>query len=1491
MKPIKKLKNRRGFTLAELLMVVAIITVLAGVAFAVIDPRDVSHVEYDRSAEAIAAAVQNRLTDIRNSGDMEQLRRTGEAAAAPSGAESTAYADDTAGGYRYVFNYTVSESGAVAKTDMSYILPFGAIEYELSQNYYAIGFQSDTGMVGEVYYSPEPFGERTVAYLALLQGNAAKRKAENVGYYQGTVDSAEVAFANLPTPQLTIINYEDLTLRIRLPEVKQLQEQGKEIGILVSLADKDGAAYADGLDLNAAAIYSTFALGKLPAGIEEGDPVICQQKITPGETYSIILDTVQPIAAPFTAMQQPLAETPRGVFEDWAKRSDAFRKNFLLGENTTITVTVYALYGEGDGDNYNEQFPIDPTFMPRSASVTFNGWFNDYDGDDTVDIGCGRHLQNLGELAELQPVLVPYLPTVEETDGVYSYSDYTYGKSRIYTEGSSSVTPAVKYEHITEKYVYRSDVQKKIDTAIQVNAIDFSCAEWRNEDGTPIPFTPVNLAKGFHYYGNYLSISHLFVDAPFYAGLFSYAYQPRFYDILLVNSSVTSHMPARLAEVYEMGVGALIGTSRDSSHINNCQVAMMQENGTYSPDKYRVQGECYVGGLIGFCEDEHIENCSASVYTGYRKNATKTVRDAAGGTTEEAVSSRYVGGLVGCITGDSRAQNCYAAGNLSGEYVGGLVGFIFEDSDPAGDDYRIESCYTAGHIEYASKEAAGILGRISELGGNAKSALSIYGNYCVVIYGEETVGGGYQWTAPAPIYATFRGDGFEWLRTATLGFYDAYITGKFGGEKYFASAVFENDNKNYYIAQTGIVYNHSPYYTALSDTVKSLETEISSLSGSALIAKVTEAKEKIFWLKKLQALDELKEVMEKIVYEVDSESGEDAHGGKYNVAGKSVWLDMTRAEIHTAGSSCKAPLQLSAVQAVHVLYDGTYTDDAGTEQTVKITYEGSSYPTWRNAATGIESYTFMGFYNKLKEAFTTLSTDTDNTAALNTVTMLLGDDSRNTIEDPQREFYSDGLFRVIFEKSLLRDVFSKSKNYYTATATADSNGKLLYNYLSEDLANDKFDNLLCDLGMSIGGREVFVATAKATAVQEAIDGLKDYPTIINMWKNEMASLKDTAKTLVSTTTTTLTALITALKTYDVGSAELDRALDDAGDAMQALWQFFESNKNKKDVVNTDGGTSDMRTLRSPIENTYLCTMALCKDGTANSGIELAIDQLALALGKSGADESALKTQFANTIDQFCSSDSGQRVKNAEEVYEKIVAYYEEKVAQYDAWGRSDLTDYGFMYNYGKHYSSSNNPNPYEKNVPSDAVVYNDNGIYNNVFPYRENAYTKYYPFPYVFGRAIEDTKSRPLFVLFHYGDWLTEDLWADADPVKAALYGAQTTMAAMQTGLQEAIDEAGKSGSTGNLDSYVTALSNAISACETQVQTALAKTDAAARNTDLNTIGTTISGWLEPNGAFTALVNQCARAKKEIAALIQPKLTAYKTQLQDLIDQIENAVT
>ena len=72
---MKKIRNKYGFSMAELLMVVAILVALFGVAFVAVQrhQRSMTQLEYDTIAKEIFVAAQNHLTAAESQGYLGQI--------------------------------------------------------------------------------------------------------------------------------------------------------------------------------------------------------------------------------------------------------------------------------------------------------------------------------------------------------------------------------------------------------------------------------------------------------------------------------------------------------------------------------------------------------------------------------------------------------------------------------------------------------------------------------------------------------------------------------------------------------------------------------------------------------------------------------------------------------------------------------------------------------------------------------------------------------------------------------------------------------------------------------------------------------------------------------------------------------------------------------------------------------------------------------------------------------------------------------------------------------------------------------------------------------------------------------------------------------------------------------------------------------------------------------------------------------------------------
>ena len=272
-------------------------------------------------------------------------------------------------------------------------------------------------------------------------------------------------------------------------------------------------------------------------------------------------------------------------------------------------------------------------------------------------------------------------------------------------------------------------------------------------------------------------------------------------------------------------------------------------------------------------------------------------------------------------------------------------------------------------------------------------------------------------------------------------------------------------------------------------------------------------------------------------------------------------------------------------------------------------------------------------------------------------------------------------------------------------------------------------------------------------------------------------------------------------------------------------------------------------------------------------------------------------EFAKNIktylgDRWNNRDSGHNIENSEQLRNAARGY----VNGIDTGKDEDRDGHlGFMYDYGNDHTNSKgvDENPYtnSKNpVADNSYVDKDNKIYNNVFPYHESAYTHYYPFPFVFGLEVEGDDIPTTYVLFHYGDWLTEDLWADEESIKVTnmLYEAYTDVKNAEQVMAE-LEKNKEKITTENTKDEITTLYNAVKTCVESVEKALAATD---QKDALKSIGETIQGWIATGGDFEKISEAFKKEQDKETELteIKNKFGELKTTLTNLVSEIDAVV-
>lgn len=165
-----KWKNNKGFSLAELLVVVAIIVILMGVAFVAVQnhQRSMTRLEFDGIAKEIFIAAQNHLTSAESQGYLQSTEY---------GNEGTLTGDKKDGVY------------FILKGDsmLDLMLPFASIDETVrAGGTYIIRYQPSSGTVLDVFYSfPGKSSLLTVSGKVLDSSDYPTLMGDEINYREG----------------------------------------------------------------------------------------------------------------------------------------------------------------------------------------------------------------------------------------------------------------------------------------------------------------------------------------------------------------------------------------------------------------------------------------------------------------------------------------------------------------------------------------------------------------------------------------------------------------------------------------------------------------------------------------------------------------------------------------------------------------------------------------------------------------------------------------------------------------------------------------------------------------------------------------------------------------------------------------------------------------------------------------------------------------------------------------------------------------------------------------------------------------------------------------------------------------------------------------------------------------------------------------------------------------------------------------------------------
>ena len=683
---MKKHNNRKGFTMAELLIVVAILVVLAGVAFVAVQnsQRSMTQLEYDTIAKEIFIAAQNHLTMAESQGypglsDMSDRISPDTEGNTEYGHPDSSY-DATKKCYYYVVNNGAADSGIM----LELMLPFGSVDETIrAGGSYIICYQPSSATVLDVFYSNSHktsaltvngiiLGESDHDGLMASRGDKdALQSFTNtngdtgvVGWY-GDISALPIG-EKLNDPLITVHNEEKLWV-----EIGYVEKYSTDSLVLMITGKTSGAK---------------TSLQILTQNNESsGNPVRQKnQRIIPApdsgtrpRTYKVVLDDI-------TTSEMHFANLP------------ADDGSFIPGEDLEIEAIA--------------QNNTILTNIAYSGKRIANSLFARISGS-TAEISNIRHLENLDKsVSKLQTSIVK----AEQT------------KDLIWSDSIAETSDFISMIKDTDRW-----------PSVPANVSIF---KWNTSDSTGDTksdcFFPVNPDLSDYpntflaYNGKNHSISGVIVDYSGDGGLFgSSSYINKIENLKLIDFNIKS----------EASAGALAGTLTNTTVTN---VLVHNTPNVTGESSLEINGSI-AGGLVGVLNGGTISKSAAAVYVQASGNAGGLVGTIDGTNADiqycysgghtiggeyllnttgagrmNVIAGSYGGGLVG-QAGSAVISDCYSTSSAKGATAGGLAG---------SSSGKIQNCYCTGLVFGTTKYS---------LVGETDNSIVLSDNYYYSIINED----------------------------------------------------------------------------------------------------------------------------------------------------------------------------------------------------------------------------------------------------------------------------------------------------------------------------------------------------------------------------------------------------------------------------------------------------------------------------------------------------------------------------------------------------------------------------------------------------------------------------------------------------------------------------------------------------------------------------------------------------------------------------------
>lgn len=243
---MKKINNKKGFTLQELLITIGIIIITLAIAIPAIASlrKNLMIAELDDTARQIYLVTQNKLTTMKATGSLANFQDDLEAGYLGRRLSETDMCpqDYDLGDDDWKKLYVLNNNDSILQ---DYIIGDDSILVSsLDQNgHFIIELNPESGDVYGVFYAKKSFVYDEVNFNGLPSRDRSDRKPVMIGYYGGSIGlSAESDYPENLNPTIDIINKEDLYAKVTCSGVRKLLKTQRYIIATVTLTDESYVA-------------------------------------------------------------------------------------------------------------------------------------------------------------------------------------------------------------------------------------------------------------------------------------------------------------------------------------------------------------------------------------------------------------------------------------------------------------------------------------------------------------------------------------------------------------------------------------------------------------------------------------------------------------------------------------------------------------------------------------------------------------------------------------------------------------------------------------------------------------------------------------------------------------------------------------------------------------------------------------------------------------------------------------------------------------------------------------------------------------------------------------------------------------------------------------------------------------------------------------------------------------------------------------------------